>query len=137
VISGALLTLAVVVGLRNAATGSSTPVHELPATPMAWVQEFTAAAIDEPSEVCRHLFAPALAAVFKADTGKSCLAYYGDVESPSYRIRHTLQDGPTAAVEAQQLGDGRTFGYFTILLTRLPSGWQAIDIVPGGSVRPR
>jgi hypothetical protein len=104
---------------------------------MAWVQEFTAAAIDHPSDVCRHLFAPALAAVFRADTGKSCLAYYGDVESPSYRIRHTLQDGPTAAVEAQQLGDGRTFGYFTILLTRLPSGWQAIDIVPGGSVRPR
>jgi hypothetical protein len=68
------------------------------------VQQFTAAAIDQPSEVCRHLFAPALSAVFKADTGKSCLAFYTNIESPSYRIRHTLQDGPTAAVEAQQLG---------------------------------
>jgi hypothetical protein len=87
--------------------------------------------------VCHHLFAPALAGAFKADTRKTCPAYYTQVDSRSFRIRHTLQDGPTAAVEAQQLGDGKTFGYFTILLTHLVSGWQAIDIVPGASIRPR
>jgi hypothetical protein len=87
--------------------------------------------------VCHHLFAPGLAAAFKADTGDTCLAYYRQIDSPSYRVRRTLQDGPSAAVEAQQLGHGRTFGYFTILLSHLDRGWQAIDIVPGGTVRPR
>jgi hypothetical protein len=87
--------------------------------------------------VCHHLFARALTSAFKADTGETCLAYYHQIDSPSYRIRRTLQDGPSAAVEAQQLGHGRAFGYFTILLSHLARGWQAIDIVPGGTVRPR
>jgi hypothetical protein len=111
--------------------------HRPVASAAAWAEQFTAAAIQDPTDVCRHLFAPALAAVFKGDTGRTCLAYYGRVDSRSYRIRHRLQDGPSAAIEGQVLGYGRRFGYFTILLTRLQSGWQAIDIVPGGSVRPR
>lgn len=135
-LSSALVTLAIVVGIRHATT-TRTPTAVLPGTPAAWVQQFTASAIDKPKDVCQHLFAPALAAVFKLDTGKTCLAYYSRVDSRSYRIRHTLRDGPSAAVEAQQLGYGRTFGYFTILLSRLQGGWQAIDIVPGGPMRPR
>jgi hypothetical protein len=31
--------------------------------------------------VCQQLFAPALAAAFKADTGQSCLAYYVSLTS--------------------------------------------------------
>ena len=31
-----------------------------------------------------------------------------------------LQDGPTAAVEAQQLGHGRRWGYFTMVLSQRP-----------------
>jgi hypothetical protein len=133
-VSGALVMLAIVVAIRHATTTRAASAV-LPATPVAWVQQFAASALDKPTDVCRRLFASALAAAFKGDTGKSCLAYYSQVESRSYR--HTLQDGSSGAVEAQQLGDGRTFGYFTILLTRLQAGWQAIDIVPGGSMRPR
>ena len=87
--------------------------------------------------MCQHLFAPALATAFKADTGRTCLAYYSSVTSSSFRIRHVIQDGPTAAIEAQQLGHGRKWGYFTLIVSRVRSGWQAVDIVPGGSVRPR
>jgi hypothetical protein len=137
VISVALLILAVVAAAHNAATKSTRGRRLLPSTPAAWVQQFTASAVDQPTDVCHHLFAPALAAAFKADTGDTCLAYYRQIDSPSYRVRRTLQDGPSAAVEAQQLGHGRTFGYFTILLSHLDRGWQAIDIVPGGTVRPR
>ena len=87
--------------------------------------------------MCQQLFAPALAAAFKADTGRSCLTYYGSLTNSSFRIRHVLQDGPTAAVEAQQLGHGRKWGYFTLILSHVHGGWQAVDVVPGGSVRPR
>jgi hypothetical protein len=48
-----------------------------------------------------------------------------------------IQDGGTATVEAQQVAVGRTRGYFTVVLSRLHGGWQAVDIVPGGPVRPR
>jgi hypothetical protein len=48
-----------------------------------------------------------------------------------------VQDGPTAAVEAQQVGAGRKWGCFTMVLSHIHGGWQAVDIVPGGSVRPR
>jgi hypothetical protein len=136
-LSVALLILAIAIGLRHTTNATRPPAVVLPHTPTAWVQQFTADAVDDPTDVCHHLFAPALAAVFKADTGKTCMAYYNQVDSRSYRIRHTLQDGPTAAIEAHQLGYGHTFGYFTILLTHLQTGWQAIDIVPGGSVRAR
>jgi hypothetical protein len=83
------------------------------------------------------LFAPALATVFKTDTGRSCLAYYRDVRAVSFRIRRVLEDGGTAAIEARQVGSRRNWGYFTVLLSHVDAGWQAIDIVPGGSVRPR
>jgi hypothetical protein len=135
-ISVALLLLALAVGVRQATTSGSARLA-LPQTTALWVQQFTAAAIDNPADVCNRLFAPALAAVFKRDTGRSCLAYYRRVDSRSYRIRHTLQDGPSAAIEGQELGYSPTFGYFTILLTHLQTGWQAIDIVPGASARAR
>jgi hypothetical protein len=71
---------------------------------------------------------------FKGDTRRSCTSYYTSVRSTSFRIRHVLQDGPTAAVEAQDLGAGRKLGYFTMLLSHI-RGWQAVDVVPGGPVR--
>jgi hypothetical protein len=109
----------------------------LSSTPSQWVEQWTAASLDSPARVCQRLFAPALAAAFKADTGRSCLANYGLLTNSSFRIRHVLQDGPTATVEAQQLGHTRRWGYFTLILSHVHGGWQAVDIVPGGSVRPR
>lgn len=109
----------------------------LPATPSAWVQQWTAAALDNPGQVCDRLYAPALAQAFKADTGRSCTAYYTNVHTVSFRLRHILLDGPTAAIEAQQLSGQPNSGFFTMLLSHVDGGWQAVDIVPGGSVRPR
>ena len=108
----------------------------LPSTPSQWVEQFTAASLDNPGHVCRQLFAPALAAVFKADTGRSCVSYYSDVNAKSFRIRHVLVDGNAAAVEVREVGIRPNWGYVTMLLSHLKRGWQAVDIVPGGPVRP-
>jgi hypothetical protein len=134
VVAVVVIAVAVVVGEQGAGRAKS---GSLPATPQRWVERWTAASLDNPSRVCEQLFTPALAVAFRADTGRSCLAYYSDVTSRSFRIRHVLQDGPTAAVEAQQVGEGRKWGYFTMVLSHVHGGWQAVDIVPGGSVRPR
>jgi hypothetical protein len=71
------------------------------------------------------------------DTGHSCTWYYTSVKSTSFRIRHVLQDGPSAAVEAHAIGAGRKSGYFTMLLSHVRGGWQPVDVVPGGSVSAR
>ena len=105
--------------------------------PQQWVSHWTAATLQSPAEVCDHLYAPALSRAFKGDTGHSCASYYTSVKSTSFRIRHVLEDGPTAAVEAQEVGAGRKRGYFTMLLSHVRGGWQAVDVVPGGSVRAR
>jgi len=130
----ALVVMAAIAGHRQ---HRSTSPAGLPSTPSQWVEQWTAASLDSPARVCQQLFAPALATAFKADTGRSCLSDYGSVTDSSFRIRHVLQDGPTAAVEAQQLGHGHRWGYFTLILSHVHGGWQAVDVVPGGSVRPR
>ena len=104
---------------------------------LQWVEQWTAASLDNPGRVCRQLFAPALAAVFKADTGRSCLDYYNDVNAKSFRIRHVLVDGNAAAVEVREVGLRPNWGYVTMILSHVEQGWQAVDIVPGGPVRPR
>ncbi|MGH2894061.1 MAG: hypothetical protein ACRDPM_12465 [Solirubrobacteraceae bacterium] len=134
VITAMVVIAAMVVGGRGAGRAKGAA---LPATPRRWVEQWTVASLDSPGRVCGQLFASALAGAFSADTGRSCLSYYSDVTSRSFRIRHVLQDGPTAAVEAQQVGEGRKWGYFTMVLSHVHGGWQAVDIVPGGSVRPR
>jgi hypothetical protein len=129
----AVVVMAAIADNRHHSTSPAT----LPSTPSQWVEQWTAASLESPARVCQQLFAPALAVAFKADTGRSCLTYYGSLTNNSFRIRHVLRDGPTAAVEAQQLGHGRRWGYFTLILSHVHGGWQAVDVVPGGSVRPR
>jgi hypothetical protein len=133
---GAVLVLAAITGQQHARRPAST-VALLPATPRQWVDQWSGAALEDPGRVCGQLFAPQLARAFKTDTGRSCSWYFSSVKSVSFRIRHVLQDGGTAAVEAQELGAGRRWGYFTMLLSHVAGGWQAVDVVPGGSVRPR
>jgi hypothetical protein len=130
-----IVTIAIVAGQQHSAPAPAAP--RLPSTPRQWVDQWTAATLQSPAEVCDHLYAPALARAFKGDTGHSCSWYYTIVKSTSFRIRHVLQDGPTAAVEAHAVGAGREWGYFTMLLTHVRGGWQAVDVVPGGSVRVR
>lgn len=136
----ALIGVAAVIVIAAIASHHSPPDQKsgaLPSTPRLWVQQWTAASLENPARVCEQLFAPPLAAAFKADTGQSCLAYYSSVSNSSFRIRHVLRDGPTATVEAQQLGHGRRWGYFTLILSHIHGGWHAVDVVPGGSVRTR
>jgi hypothetical protein len=134
----ALVGIVAVLGVALIATqqDAGQPM-QLPSTPQQWVEQWTAASIDNPGRVCRQLFAPALAAVFKADTGRSCLDYYDDVNAKSFRIRHILVDGYAAAVEVREVGMKPNWGYVTMLLGHGGRGWRAVDIVPGGPVRPR
>jgi hypothetical protein len=130
-----IIAIAVIAGEQH--SGPASAVERLPSTPQQWVSQWTAATLQSPAEVCDHLYAEALSHAFKGDMGHSCAWYYTSVKSTSFRIRHVLEDGPTAAVEAQQVGAGRKWGYFTMLLSRVRGGWQAVDVVPGGSVRAR
>jgi hypothetical protein len=130
-----VVAVAVIAGEQHTASGPAVP--RLPSTPQQWVSRWTAAELQNPAEVCDHLYAPALSRAFEGDTGHGCVSDYTSVNSSSFRIRHVLEDGPTAAVEAKQLGAGRKRGYFTMLLSHVSGGWQAVDVVPGGSTFAR
>ena len=91
----------------------------LPSTPRQWIEQWTAASMDNPDRVCRQLFAPALATVFKADTGRSCLDYYNELNARSCRIRHFLVDGNAAAVEVREVGLTPKLGYVTMILSHV------------------
>jgi hypothetical protein len=129
-----VIAVAVIVGQPHVRATAGAP---LLSTPQQWVEQWMAASLDDPGRVCGQLFAPALAAAFKADTGRSCLDYYNDVSAKSFRIRHVLVDRDAAAVEVREVGMRPNWGYVTMLLSHLKRGWQAVDIVPGGPVRPR
>jgi hypothetical protein len=134
----AVATLAALVVIAGQQHTSRTPsTSPLPFTPQQWVDEWTDASLQNPARVCSHLFALALASAFTADAGHSCAWYYTSVKSNSFRVRHVFQDGGTAAVEAQQVSTGRKRGYFTMVLSHVRGGWQAVDVVPGGSIRAR
>lgn len=127
-----IVAVAVIAGQQHTASAPAAP--RLPSTPQQWVSQWTAATLEKPAEVCHHLYAPALSRAFRGDTGHSCVSYYTSVKSARFRVRHVLEDGPTAAVEAGELGAGRKWGYFTMVLSHVREGWQAVDVVPGGSV---
>jgi hypothetical protein len=74
----AVIVMAAIAGHRH---HRSTSPAGLPSTPREWVEQWTAASLDSPVRVCKQLFAPALAAAFKSDTGRSCLTYYGSLTS--------------------------------------------------------
>ena len=126
---------AVALAIALAIRGGATPRAELPATPRQWVNAWAAAAVDNPGRVCRTLYAPALAAVYKPVTGRTCLAYFSNTESHSFRIGRVFVDGNAAAVEARQTGQRPHWGYFTMLLSHVDGGWQAVDLVPGAPIR--
>ena len=108
----------------------------MPSTPQQWVEQWMAASLDDPGRVCRQLFAPALAAAFKADTGRSCLSYYNDVSARSFRIRHVLVDGDAAAVEVREVGMRPDWGYVTMLLGHVDQGWRAVTSCQAGRSVP-
>jgi hypothetical protein len=94
-----IVAIAIIAGQQHSASAPAAP--RLPSTPQLWVSQWTAATLQSPAEVCEHLYAPAFSRAFKGDTGHNCSWYYASVKSTSFRIRHVLVDGPSAAVEAQ------------------------------------
>ena len=130
-----IAVFAITVGLALALTRSTGSRAQLPATPREWVNAWAAAAVDNPGRVCHTLYSPALAAVYTPATGRTCLAYFANTNSTSFRIRRVLVDGNAASVEARQTGQRPHWGYFTMLLSHVADGWQAIDLVPGAPIR--
>ena len=57
--------------------------------------------------------------------------------SRSFRIRTCYRTVRPPSSKRNGSADGRRSGYFTLVLSHVRDGWQAIDIVPGASVRPR
>jgi len=68
---------------------------------------------------------------------RSCLSYHSDVDAKSFRIRHVLVDGNAGSCGVREAGMAANWGYVTMLLGHAERGWRAVDIVPGGPVRPR
>ena len=124
----ALVLVAVIAGQQRARSAPGATV--LPATPHAWVDSWMAASVDNPERVCKQLVSPALADAFRVDTGHSCTSYDRSIRTAPFHIERILQDGPTATVEAHAVGAPSKSGYFTIVLSEIRSGWQAVDIVP-------
>jgi hypothetical protein len=105
---------------------------QLPATPRAWLDAYEAAAIDNPSRVCSELFAPQLAQAYGRALHASCASYFERITSYSVVVRHIFQDGGTAVLELRQTVRPQDWA---VVLSRQPTGWQAVDLLAGRLVR--
>jgi hypothetical protein len=108
------------------------PPAQLPATPRAWLNAYEAAAIDNPSRVCSQLFAPQLAQAYGKALHSTCTSYFERITSFSVVVRRVFTDGSTAVLELHQTVRPRDWA---VVLSRLPAGWQAVDLLAGGLVR--
>ena len=105
--------------------GSGSGVR-LPATPMAWVDQYEAAAVDNPARVCTVLFSSQLAGSYARLARGSCSRFFGRVTSSTVRVRRVMREGSTASVELYEPID-RT--RWAVVLTRRARGWQAVDLL--------
>ena len=133
---GALGILAVaIVAASVAVSGVLSPApaqRPLPATPRAWLDAYEAAAIDNPSRVCSELFSPQLARAYGTAVHGSCTSYFARITSFSVIVRRVLRDGDTAVLELRQTVRPRDWA---VVLSREPTGWQAVDLLAGDLVR--
>jgi hypothetical protein len=130
VAAGAVITIGAV-----AAIGELDPTpapSRLPATPRAWLDAYEAAAVDNPSRVCSHLFSPQLAVAYGKAMRGSCGSYFERITSFSVVVRRVLQDGDTAVLELRQTVRPRDWA---VVLSRRRGGWQAVDLLPGELLR--
>jgi len=132
------LTLAIAVGLFavSASPGTTTGARNggvLPATtPRQWVDAYEAAAVDNPHRVCTELLSPQLAAAYATAVHGSCSGYFARIRSTSLHVRRVLQDGGAAVVELHQTIEKTDWD---VVLDRRGSGWRAVDLVLGRSLR--
>lgn len=109
--------------------GSARGGAGLPATPMAWLDAFSAGVARDDRDVCSRLLSSEFRAAMERDAHESCAAYYRSAQVLSVRVLRVLQLGETAAIEIRYFPRG---GYTTFVLDRVERGWQAVAIVPGG-----
>jgi hypothetical protein len=103
-----------------------------PTTPMAWLDAYEAAAVDNPPRVCSELFSFELAQAYGRAMRGTCTSYFAQITSFSVKVRRILQDGNTAVLELRQTMRPRDWA---VVLSRRSGGWQAVDLLPGEPVR--
>jgi hypothetical protein len=126
VVAGAIAAVAVSAGLLITPTPSPS---DLPRSPVAWLDAFSAAVARDPGRVCSQLVSPTFRTALERDVHRSCTAYYSRVQVLSIRILRVLQSGGTAALKVRYWPHG---GFTTFVLDRQDGGWRAVAIVPGG-----
>jgi hypothetical protein len=129
-----MVVAATIAGLAVTAVvlrGSTTGSVALPATPTAWLDAFSAGVARDSGDVCARLLSPEFRAAMERDAPWSCAAYYGRAQVLSIRVLRILREGATAAIEIRYFPRG---GYSTFVLNRQATGWQAVAIVPGGTL---
>jgi hypothetical protein len=82
--------------------------------------------------VCSELFSPQLAVAYGKAMRGTCTSYFERITSSSVVVRRVLRDGDTAVLELRQTVRPRDWA---VVLSRRPSGWQAVDLLPGDLVR--
>ena len=130
-----ILALAAILAASVAVSGVLSPAsaqRRLPATPRAWLDAYEAAAIDNPSRVCSELFAPPLAQAYAIAVHATCTRYFDRITSFSVTVRRVLHDGDTAVLELRQTVRPRDW---LVVLSHQPTGWRAVDLLPGELVR--
>jgi hypothetical protein len=108
---------------------SSPEGRALPATPIAWLDAFSAGVARDSGDVCSRLLSPSFRSALEREIHRSCASYYAHAQVLSLRVLRILRGGDTAAVEVRYWPRG---GYATFVLDRQPGGWEAVAIVPGG-----
>jgi hypothetical protein len=119
--------------MAGAAYASERPArshtHLYPSTPRAWLDAYLSTAVDNPSWVCRVLFAPELAARYRHTRPGSCTAFFFTVEDSGVRIRRIVQSDGAAVIELRQAHPPRYA--WNVVLARQGGSWQAVDLVGG------
>jgi hypothetical protein len=128
-LAGCLLALAAFAGAFVALRGSGSSGPDLPATPTAWLDAFSAGVARDSGDVCSRLLSPSFRSALEREVHRSCASYYAHAQVLSIRVLQILRSGDTAALEVRYWPRG---GYSTFVLDRQAKGWQAVAIVPGG-----
>ena len=97
-----------------------------PATPRAWLAAYLSASLDNPSRVCRVLFAPELASRFPHARRRFCAASFSTVKARRLRIRRIVRANATAVIELRQT---HPTDAWDVVLARRAGGWQAAELI--------
>lgn len=120
---------AAVAAAGYAATRPAAQPGLYPRSPRAWFDAYMAAAVDDPTRVCRVLFAPELAARYHHTRAGSCRSYFADVQDSAVRIRGITAADGTAVVRLRQAQAPRYA--WSVVLGRHGGGWQAVALITG------